>query len=74
MPQIPEYLLPSARAVILDCWAENPDDRPSFGEILERLIVMDAKVTADVNSKKVSAFFKKIEEWEEHKFDKFESL
>ena len=33
-----------------DCWHENPEHRPGFEKILERLLEIDAKVPADDNS------------------------
>jgi len=33
-----------------DCWHENPDVRPPFDKILERLLEIDAKIPADDNS------------------------
>jgi serine/threonine protein kinase len=63
-PRIPEFVLPAVRELICDCWAPNPDDRPSFREILERLKAMRFKVTPGVNSAKVAAFVQKISNWE----------
>jgi TPR repeat protein len=64
-PEIPESAPPPARALIEDCWAADPDDRPTFEEIVDRLAEMEFKVTADVNSAKVAAFVKRIEEQEQ---------
>jgi len=33
-----------------DCWHENPEHRPSFEKILERLVEIDARIPADDNS------------------------
>jgi hypothetical protein len=55
-PAIPEWLAPGVSALITDCWADNPDDRPSFDEIVERLQDMDFKVAGGVNSVKVACF------------------
>jgi serine/threonine protein kinase len=63
-PAIPEFVSPGARRLIRACWATNPDDRPSFDEIVEWLEVMEFKLTADVDSAKVTAFVRKIEEAE----------
>jgi serine/threonine protein kinase len=32
------------------CWGENPEQRPGFEKILERLLEIDAKIPADDNS------------------------
>jgi isochorismate hydrolase len=57
-------VLPAARALITDCWAPESDDRPTFEEIVDRLHEMEFKVTANVNSAKLTAFVEEIEEWE----------
>jgi hypothetical protein len=64
-PKIPNSVLARARALIEHCWADGPDDRPTFKEIVDRLAEMQFKVTADGNSVNVAEFVKKIEDWEE---------
>jgi serine/threonine protein kinase len=63
-PEIPDSVLPPARELIADCWEADPDDRPTFEEIVDRLEEMRWKVTANVDSVKVAKFVKRIEEWE----------
>jgi serine/threonine protein kinase len=63
-PDIPESVPAPARALIKDCWAADPDDRPTFEEIVIRLAEMQFKVTMHVNSAKVTEFVKKIKDWE----------
>jgi hypothetical protein len=63
-PEIPEFVLPSARELITDCWAIEPGDRPSFDEIVDRLVAMKFKVIRNVNPPKLSAFVQKIQDWE----------
>jgi serine/threonine protein kinase len=67
-PEIPESVPAPARALIEDCWAADPDDRPTFEEIVDRLAEMEFKVTAYVNSAKVANFVKKIEDWEKQDY------
>jgi hypothetical protein len=62
--KIPEFVLPSARKLITECWAEESSDRPSFDEIVDRLKETEFKVMRNVNSSKLSAFVKEIERWE----------
>jgi serine/threonine protein kinase len=69
LPDIPMFLLPSARELITDCWAEEPGDRLSFDEIVDRLKEMKFKVMPNVNSWKLSAFVKEIEGWESQNSD-----
>jgi serine/threonine protein kinase len=63
-PLIPEFILPSVRELITDCWATNPEERPSFEDIVNRLADMNFKITQNVNSRKLLAFVKKIEGFE----------
>jgi serine/threonine protein kinase len=63
-PEIPEAVVAPARVLIEDCWAAEPDDRPTFEEIVDRLAEMQFKVIAHVNSAKVAEFVKWIEDWE----------
>jgi hypothetical protein len=66
LPVIPEFLLEPTQTLIMDCWAEEPDDRPSFDEIVDRLASMNFEVIQNVNSAKLKAFVNQIEEWEGH--------
>jgi hypothetical protein len=63
-PEVSGAVLPSTRALIEGCWETDPDDRPTFEEIVDRLAEMNFRVIANVNSAKVAAFVKGIEEWE----------
>jgi hypothetical protein len=65
-PDIPKFVLPSARELITDCLSEEPGDRPSFDEIVDCLKEMKFRVMPNVNSSKISSFVKEIEEWESH--------
>jgi serine/threonine protein kinase len=64
-PVIPKSVPPSTQKLITDCWANEPGDRPSFAEIVERLEELKFKVMPNVNSQKLRAFVKKVEEFEE---------
>jgi serine/threonine protein kinase len=63
-PEIPFFVSAPARTLIKDCWAADPDNRPTFAEIVDRLAEMQFKVMAQVNSGKIAAFVKQIEDWE----------
>jgi hypothetical protein len=63
-PEIPDSVLPDVRAVIEDCWEDDPEDRPSFASIVDRLAEMQFKVTEGVNSAKIARFVNSIEDWE----------
>jgi serine/threonine protein kinase len=64
-PALPESVLPSAAELITDCWVKDPDSRPSFDEIVDRLAEMKFKLIGKVNSSKLIAFVKSIDEFEE---------
>jgi serine/threonine protein kinase len=63
-PDIPDFVLPRVGALISDCWAHDPDERPLFEEIVEVLRDMDFEVVPNVNSAKMKKFVKSIEDWE----------
>jgi serine/threonine protein kinase len=64
MPVIPEFVRPSVRKLITDCWAEEPGDRPPFDDIVDWLKAKKFKVIRNVNSLKIAEFVKEIEEIE----------
>jgi aurora kinase len=63
-PTIPEFVLPSARELINDCWSKELGDRLSFEEIVDRLTEIKFKVIPGVNSSKIWNFVKNIKELE----------
>jgi serine/threonine protein kinase len=63
-PEIPDYVPPPVRLLLTDCWADDPDERPTFAAIVDRLIEMKFKLTAKVNSAKLVKFVERIQEWE----------
>jgi serine/threonine protein kinase len=65
LPNLRDFGLPSARELIMDCLSEEPGDRPTFDEIVDRLKEMKFKVMPNVNSSKISGFVKEIEDFEE---------
>jgi hypothetical protein len=65
-PDIPDDILLSTRKFITDCWAREPGERPSFKEIVDRMMEMKFKVILNVYSSKLVGFVTKIEEWEAH--------
>jgi hypothetical protein len=59
-PAIPDSVLPEVRALIEDCWASDHECRPTFHDLVDRLVDMDFKVTANVNSVKIGEFVQRI--------------
>jgi serine/threonine-protein kinase CTR1 len=64
-PTIPAFVLPAVQRLICKCWECNRWRRPTFNQILHRLEAMQFKLTAHVNSSKLSAFVKSVKDWEE---------
>jgi serine/threonine protein kinase len=65
---IPEWVTPETEALIRDCLAVNPKDRPSFIEVFNRLELIRFKLLPDVNSVKIETFVKGIEDCEAKSF------
>jgi hypothetical protein len=63
-PEIPDYVPSPVQRLLTDCWADDPDERPTFDEIVDRLREMEFKLTANVNSAKLLKFVEGIQEWE----------
>jgi hypothetical protein len=63
-PEIPDFVLPNVRRIIIDCWADDPDDRPSFASILDTLKQMKFKIAPKVDSSRVEMFVSEIEQCE----------
>jgi serine/threonine protein kinase len=64
-PLIPAFVLPAVQSLIGKCWKRDPGRRSTFNQILDRLEAMNFKLTANVNSSKLSEFVKKIKDKEE---------
>jgi hypothetical protein len=45
----------------MECWTEEPNDRPSFDEIVDQLREMKMKAMPNANSWKLKLFIKDIE-------------
>jgi serine/threonine protein kinase len=59
--RLPESMSEHMKSLISRCWAQNPDDRPSFPEILEELKRTDFKIMPDVDSSRVREFVSEID-------------
>ena len=44
-PSIPNNCLPMLKSLIIECWAQDPVQRPSFGEIQHRLAEELARIS-----------------------------
>jgi serine/threonine protein kinase len=61
---IPNFVLPETKELISDCLACNYRERLCFSGILDRLEEMRFKIIPRVNSSKLTAFVREIQEWE----------
>jgi hypothetical protein len=53
-PNIPREVFKVNKGLIEKCWSENPENRPSFDEILQILVNRDFQIVLKVNSMEVS--------------------
>jgi hypothetical protein len=60
-PEIPEWVESGVQELIMDCWENDANDRPTFEAIFDRLEEMDFKVVAGVNSAKLRRFVDDID-------------
>jgi hypothetical protein len=63
-PNIREFVLPTGRELINECWEGNSDNRPSFDNILNRMERMKLNLRASINWSKLFKFIEKIQDWE----------
>jgi serine/threonine protein kinase len=61
-PEIPSTVSPAVASVIEKCWSMNPDDRPSFGEILKNLRKDRFPFFKDVGSDVIAKFISTVNE------------
>jgi serine/threonine protein kinase len=63
-PDIPNFVLPQTKDLIMDCVLKDYGDRPSFSDIFDRIKEMRFKLRPGVISSKLVEFVKEIEAWE----------
>jgi len=56
-PPVPKTAPPDYIKLMTDCWAENPNARPSMREVLARLEALDTTGWPDIESKNASPLF-----------------
>lgn len=56
-PPLPKHCPPSLQQLMVDCWDDNPDNRPSFSVVLTRLeqVKIDVELNEGVDKKKAYA-------------------
>jgi serine/threonine protein kinase len=55
-PDIPDWIGPNAKTIILDCLKQNPEERSSFTDILWQLKEIGFQITNGVDTIKVEKF------------------
>jgi NIMA (never in mitosis gene a)-related kinase len=65
-PNIPYWIAPNVKTIILDCLKKNPEERPSFMDILWQLNEIGFQMTDGVDSVKVGHFVKAVKCREKH--------
>jgi hypothetical protein len=50
-PIIPSSCPVEVGSLIEECWAESPDERPDFSEIMKRLESIEGTITNDTSAK-----------------------
>jgi serine/threonine protein kinase len=59
-PDIPDWITPNVKTIILDCLNQDPEERPSFNDILWYLNKIGFQITDGVDSVKVGRFVKAV--------------
>jgi serine/threonine protein kinase len=59
-PKIPDWITPNVRRIIFDCLRKDPEERPSFTDILWHLNKIGFQITDGVDSGKVDKFVKAV--------------
>jgi serine/threonine protein kinase len=57
----PDWINDNMKSLISRCWAEDPDDRPSFTEIMSELKRIEFKILPDVDCVSVKEFLSDVE-------------
>jgi hypothetical protein len=63
-PDIPDWIAPNVKTIILDCLKKDPEERPSFTDILWQLKEIGFQITDGVDSAKVSEFVTAVKDRE----------
>jgi serine/threonine protein kinase len=63
-PNIPDWIIPNVKTLIIDCLKKNPEERPSFTDILWQLNEIGFQITEGVDSVKVAHFVKALKDRE----------
>jgi hypothetical protein len=61
-PNIPSEVVEVSKSLIERCWSENPENRPSFDEILQILVNCDFQIISKVDSVEVKLYLTSVEE------------
>jgi hypothetical protein len=64
LPTLPDNHGPLMKALIANCWRQNPADRPSFGKIFEMFKAANFKIVPGAIQRRIRDFANGILAWE----------
>ena len=59
-PEIPKNVPKPFKTLIQDCWAQDPEDRPSFDDIVERLLSVDFNFPKIMDMEMIRSYEEKV--------------
>jgi serine/threonine protein kinase len=63
-PEIPDHVCRPMRDLIIRCWSPNPEDRPSFDEILRLIESNHFEIFPDADPRAVHTWVSVVKDWE----------
>jgi serine/threonine-protein kinase ULK4 len=65
LPVLPSGHGELMKSLLVQCWKEDPTDRPSFGEIFDMFKAADFQILPEADHSRIRDFAKRIVAWEE---------
>lgn len=63
-PDVPSYIHKDIRQLIISCWSADPEERPSFSEIIQSFDRINFEFTSEVLSCSVRDYYDALVAWE----------
>lgn len=63
-PKLKDDIVKSYRDLIEKCWSQNPNDRPTFSEIINKLKIDDQFITEKVDKKEFIKYVNLLEKYQ----------
>jgi serine/threonine protein kinase len=64
LPEIPDEIRDEMKRLITHCWQLNPDERPTFNDILQQLDSINFMILPDVEPRQVREYVQGVISWE----------